>query len=78
MDWITRLNEAVAYIEKNLAGSVDFKKAIQVLEKRIVTEWLPSSGYEYDNGPDVEVYLTPDPKQAKYEVWIPVIKKQGV
>jgi AraC family transcriptional regulator len=53
-------------------------KDIQVLEKRIVTEWLPSSGYEYDNGPDVEVYLTPNPKHAKYEVWIPVIKKQGV
>ncbi|MCK9170545.1 MAG: AraC family transcriptional regulator [Treponema sp.] len=49
---------------------------IQLLEKRIVTEWLPSSGYEYDNGPDVEVYLTPDPKHAKYEVWIPVVKKQ--
>jgi AraC family transcriptional regulator len=50
-------------------------KDIQILEKRIVTEWLPSSGYEYDNGPDVEVYLTPDPKHAKYEVWIPVVKK---
>lgn len=50
---------------------------IQALEKRIVTEWLPSSGYEYDNGPDVEVYLNPDPKNAIFEVWIPVIKISG-
>lgn len=48
---------------------------IQVLEQRIIKEWLPSSGYEYDNGPDVEVYLTPDPKNAVFEVWIPVVKK---
>lgn len=50
-------------------------KDIQVLEQRIVKEWLPSSGYEYDNGPDVEVYLTPDPNHAVFEVWIPVVKK---
>lgn len=51
-------------------------QAIQALEQRIITEWLPTSGYEYDNGPDVEVYLTPDPREAKFEVWIPVVKKQ--
>lgn len=49
--------------------------AIQELEKRIVTEWLPTSGYEYDNGPDLEVYLNSDPQNASFEVWIPVIKK---
>ena len=49
--------------------------AIQELERRIVTEWLPTSGYEYGNAPDVEVYLNPDPGNAKYEVWIPVVKK---
>lgn len=49
-------------------------QAIQELERRIVAEWLPTSGYEYDNGPDIEVYLNPDPRQAKFEVWIPVIK----
>lgn len=49
-------------------------KDIQVLEQRIIKEWLPSSGYEYDNGPDVEVYLSPDPKKAVFEVWIPVQK----
>lgn len=50
-------------------------QAIQELEKRIVTEWLPSSGYEYDNGPDIELYLEPDPQKARFEVWIPVVKK---
>lgn len=50
-------------------------QSIQELERRIVTEWLPSSGYEYGSGPDVEVYLNADPSNAKYEVWIPVVKK---
>lgn len=49
--------------------------SIQELERRIVTEWLPTSGYEYGSAPDVEVYLTPDPEHAKYEVWIPVVKR---
>lgn len=51
-------------------------QSIQELERRIVTEWLPTSGYEYGDAPDVEVYLNPDPANAKYEVWIPVVKKQ--
>ncbi len=50
-------------------------KSIQELERRIYTEWLPTSGYEYGNAPDVEVYLDPDPANSKFEVWIPVIKK---
>lgn len=51
-------------------------ESIQALEQRIVTEWLPTSGYEYGNAPDIEVYISPDPNNAKYEVWIPVVKKQ--
>jgi len=52
-------------------------QSIQELEQRIITEWLPTSGYEYGNAPDIEVYLNPDPQNAQYEVWIPVIKKQS-
>ncbi len=52
-------------------------QSIQELERRIVTEWLPASGYEYGNAPDIEVYLSPDPQNARYEVWIPVVKRQG-
>ena len=56
-------------------GEGTMPDSIQDLEKRIVTEWLPSSGYEYGNAPDIEVYLSSDPQNAKFEVWIPVIKK---
>lgn len=52
-------------------------QSIQELEQRIITEWLPTSGYEYANAPDIEVYLNPDPQNAQYEVWIPVAKKKG-
>lgn len=51
--------------------------SIQELEQRIVTEWLPTSGYEYGNAPDIEVYLNPDPNNAQYEVWIPVTPKKN-
>ena len=51
-------------------------QSIQELQKRIVTEWLPTSGYEYANAPDIEVYLNADPENSKYEMWIPVIKKE--
>ena len=51
-------------------------QSIQELERRIITEWLPTSGYEYANAPDIEVYLNPDPQNAQYEVWIPVSKKK--
>ena len=52
--------------------------SIQELERRIITEWLPTSGYEYDNAPDMEVYLNPDPNNMQYEVWIPIKKNTAV
>lgn len=58
-------------------GEGPMPHSIQELEKRIVTEWLPTSGYEYANGPDIELYLSPDPQNAKFEVWIPVVKKHN-
>lgn len=53
-------------------GSGDQAAAIQQLQRRVVTEWLPTSGYEYADGPDVEVYLNPE--CSRFEVWIPVVK----
>jgi AraC family transcriptional regulator len=50
-------------------------KSIQDLEIKIVTEWLPTSGYEYGTAPDFEVYLNADPVNSMYEVWLPVVKK---
>ena len=52
-------------------------QSIQELERRIITEWLPTSGYEYADAPDIEVYLNPDPQNAQYEVWVPVAKKKA-
>lgn len=56
-------------------GEGSMPDSIQELEKRIVTEWLPTSGYEYGNAPDIELYMTADPQNAKFEVWLPVVKK---
>ncbi len=56
-------------------GEGPMPTAIQELEKRIMTEWFPSSGYEYANGPDIEVYINDDMQNSIFEVWIPVIKK---
>ncbi|MCG8481841.1 MAG: AraC family transcriptional regulator [Clostridia bacterium] len=52
--------------------------AIQELQKRIITEWLPTSGYEYADAPDIEVYTDGDQQSPKYksEVWLPVVKKK--
>lgn len=49
--------------------------SIQDIERQIVMDWLPTSGYEYADGPDIEVYLNNDPANMQFEVWIPVNKK---
>lgn len=53
--------------------------AIQSLQKRIVTEWLPSSGFEYADAPDIEVYFEGNQQAEDYqcEVWLPVVKTGG-
>lgn len=48
-------------------------KSLQELELRVITEWLPSSGYVYADIPDIEVYLKADPNDCVYEYWLPVI-----
>ena len=44
------------------------------LERAIMTEWLPTSGYAYAEGADVEVYPSGDQNAEDYycEVWLPV------
>lgn len=51
--------------------------AIQKLQQRIVSEWLPTSGYEYANAPDIELYFEGNQQAEDYhcEVWLPVTKK---
>lgn len=57
-------------------GQGTMPTSIQETEKRAVTEWLPTSGYEYADGPDIEVYINADPANAKFEVWLPISKKK--
>jgi AraC family transcriptional regulator len=49
--------------------------SIKDLEKRIFTEWLPTSGYEWADSPDIEVFFDDNPTDMKYEFWIPLTKK---
>jgi AraC family transcriptional regulator len=48
--------------------------SIADLQKRIFSEWLPTSGYEWTTSADIEVYLNDDPVNMKYEVWLPIAK----
>ncbi|MHC5373475.1 AraC family transcriptional regulator [Enterococcus sp. LJL120] len=59
------------------AGTGTMPTSIQELQKRIYTEWLPTSGYEYANLPDIEVYLNSDPQNAEFQVWFPVKPKSN-
>lgn len=45
---------------------------MQKFQNQIIMEWLPSSGYEFAVGPDLEVYG----QDNTVETWIPVKKKQ--
>ena len=53
-------------------------KTIHDLEDRIFKEWLPSTGYEHDNKPELEVYLPGDRESKDYrcQYWMPVVKKK--
>ena len=51
--------------------------AIQELQARVISEWLPASGYDYFDAPDIEVYPEGDQSSLSYkcEIWLPVTKK---
>lgn len=48
--------------------------SIQLVWKRIFTEWLPATEYEIANLPQIEYYYPGDPSSEHYksEVWIPL------
>lgn len=50
--------------------------AIQSLQQRVITEWLPGSGYQYANAPDIELYSEGDQSSEDYTcwIWLPVQK----
>jgi AraC family transcriptional regulator len=53
-----------------------FPDSIQTIFRRFLTEWLPFSGYEYAQLPDIEVYPVSNQKLmgGHSEVWIAVEK----
>ncbi len=50
--------------------------AIQKMQERIMTEWFPESGYQYADGPDIELYGEGDQSSDDYIcwIWVPVKK----
>lgn len=46
------------------------------IRKRIFIEWLPNSGYDHDEGPEIEWYSNGDMNSDNYlsEIWIPIKK----
>lgn len=51
--------------------------AFQELNQRVVSEWFPSSGYEYGETYGIESYTEGDSSAKDYKayMWIPVVKK---
>jgi AraC family transcriptional regulator len=51
---------------------------LQDVTKRIFSEWFPSTGYEHDAKPELEIYLPEDPRSRvmQCQIWIPVVKKK--
>ena len=56
-------------------GSGPLPEAMQSLQQRIITEYLPDSGFELDNAPDIEVYLNQPGEESRFQVWLPVIQR---
>lgn len=48
-------------------------ETVQSLQRRVISEWLPSSGYEYADAPDIEVYAA---DRCHNEVWLPIVPKK--
>ena len=56
-------------------GQGNMPQAIQDVEKRVLTEWLPTSGYEFDQCINIEVYLDYKKEDSKFEVWLSIKNK---
>lgn len=57
-------------------GKIPF--SVQDMTRRLYGEWLPNSGYEWANAPDIERYFDGDPTSEEYvcELWLPVRAKE--
>ena len=57
------------------SGSGPLPEAMQSLQQRIITEYLPDSGYELGKAPDIEVYLNQPGEESRFQVWLPVVQR---
>ena len=57
------------------SGTGRLPEAMQDLQRRVITEFLPDSGYELDKAPDIEVYLNRPGEESRFQVWVPVIRR---
>jgi AraC family transcriptional regulator len=60
---------------EDMDSSEDFGTVTPKLFERAYSEWLPSSGYEKANAPEMELYCTTENGKFYDEIWIPVVKK---
>jgi len=56
------------------SGEGKYPDASKEMWRRIVNEWLPTCGYEFDNGPEIEVRFNNDWENEKFEYWLPIKK----
>ncbi len=56
-------------------GTGRLPDAMQDLQRRIVSEYLPDSGYEWAKAPDIEAYLNQPGEESRFQVWLPVVKR---
>lgn len=70
-----RIVEGATYAVFDCIGAMP--DAMVELWHRILTEWLPSSGFEWESKTDVGRYLTPKmtSPDSRSEVWLPVVKR---
>lgn len=57
-------------------GKIPF--SVQDMTRRLYGEWLPNSGYEWTQAPDIERYFDGNPSSNDYvcELWLPIKVKQ--
>lgn len=56
------------------SGSGRLPEAMQDLQRRIITEYLPDSGYELGRAPDIEVYMNRPGEESRFQIWVPVVR----
>ena len=58
-------------------GTGKMPDSIQLVWKRIYSEWFPATEYIHAEGPELEIYLPMEKntEECPFEIWIPIEKK---